>query len=106
MAAINSHTNQYYLTHKAKIATTIRPMLQMDVNSRRLSLFQTRASVTTLILGNVFDGAREIYNGDWHLQSRAGRAPWFPEFTPLNYIALRFIYELLKHFFGVTYVVT
>ena len=59
-----------------------------------------------LILGNAFDGAREFYNADWHLQSTARRARWLPQFTPVNYIALRFIYELLKHLFGVTYVVT
>ena len=46
-----------------------------------------------LILVNAFDGAREFYNADWCLQSTAGRARWFPEFTPVNYIALRFIYE-------------
>ena len=31
MAAINSHTVQYYLTYKGKSATTDRPLLQMDV---------------------------------------------------------------------------
>ncbi len=31
MAAINDRKIQYYLTYKAKSATTNRPMLQMDV---------------------------------------------------------------------------
>ena len=51
-----------------------------------------------LILGNAFDGAGEFYNADWHLQSTAGQARWFPDFTPVNFIVFRFIYELLKHF--------
>ena len=51
-----------------------------------------------LILGKAFVGAREFYNADWNLQSTAGRARWFPEFNPVNYIALRFTYELFKHF--------
>ena len=50
------------------------------------------------ILGSAFDGATEFSLADRRLQSTAGRAGWFPEFTPVNFVALRFIYQLLEHF--------
>ena len=43
-------------------------------------------------------GAKELYYADWHLQFTAASARWFPEFTSVNFIALRFMFELLKHF--------
>ena len=50
------------------------------------------------ILGNAFNGAREFYYTDWKLSYTAGSARWFPEFTPVNLVALRFMFDLLKHF--------
>ena len=49
-------------------------------------------------MGNAFYGAKEFYYTDWQLQYTAGSARWFPQFTPVNFIALRFMFELLKHF--------
>ncbi len=49
-------------------------------------------------MGNAFNGAKEFYYTDWQLQYTAVSARWFPEFTPVNLIALRFMFELLKHF--------
>ena len=50
------------------------------------------------ILGNAFNGARGIYYADWHLSYTAGPGRWFPDFTPVNLVALRFMFHLLKHF--------
>ena len=49
-------------------------------------------------MGNAFNGANEFYYTDWQLQYTAGSARWFPEFTSVNLIALRFMFKLLKHF--------
>ena len=49
-------------------------------------------------MGNAFNGAKEFYYTDWHLHYTASSARWFPEFTPVNFIALRFMFDLLKHF--------
>ena len=50
------------------------------------------------ILDRAFNGAKEYYFADWYLQFSAGCARWFPEFTPVNLVALRFMFDLLKHF--------
>ena len=50
------------------------------------------------IVDQAFDGAKEFYFSYWSLQYTAGSALWFPEFNPVNFIALRFMFELLKHF--------
>ena len=50
------------------------------------------------ILGNAFNGAREFYYTDWELSYTAGSARWFPEFTPVDLVALRFMFHLLMHF--------
>ena len=50
------------------------------------------------VLGNAFNGAMEIYYTDWELSYTASSARWFPEFTPVNLFALRFMFDLLMHF--------
>ena len=50
------------------------------------------------ILGNAFNGTREFYYTDWELSYTAGSARWFPEFTPVNLVTLRFMFDLLMHF--------
>ena len=50
------------------------------------------------ICGNAFNGAKEFYYTDWELSCTACSARWLPEFTPLNLVALRFIFDLLTHF--------
>ena len=50
------------------------------------------------ILDQAFNGAKEYYFTDWCSQYTAGSGRWFPEFTPVNLIALGFIFDLLKHF--------
>ena len=50
------------------------------------------------ILDQAFDSAKEYYFTDWCLQYTAGSARWFPVFTPVNLIALGFMFDLLKHF--------
>ena len=49
-------------------------------------------------LDQVFDGAKEYYFADWYLQYNVGCVRRFPEFTPVNCIALRFMFHVLKHF--------
>ena len=61
-----------------------------------VSLLQTSSIMR--IMGNAFNGAKEFYHTDWQLHYTAGSARCFPEFTPVNFIALRFMFELLKHF--------
>ena len=41
---------------------------------------------------------KKFYFADWHLHFTAGSARWFPEFTPVNFIVLRVMFDLLKHF--------
>ena len=50
------------------------------------------------ISGNAFNGATEFYYTDWELSYTAGSARWFPVFTPVNLVALRFMFDLLMHF--------
>ena len=50
------------------------------------------------INGRNFDSARSYYYADWHLQTFAGSARLFPEFTPTDFVALRFMFMLLKQF--------
>ena len=50
------------------------------------------------ICGKAFNGAKELYYTDWELLYTAGSARWFPEFTPVNLAALRFVFDLLTHF--------
>ena len=50
------------------------------------------------ILGNAFNGAREFYYTDWELSYIAVSARWSPEFTPVNLVALMFVFDLLIHF--------
>ena len=50
------------------------------------------------ILGNAFNGGMEFYYTDWELSYTAGSARWFPEFTPVNLVTLRFMFDLLMHF--------
>ena len=47
--------------------------------------------------GHAFDGARTYDYTDWRLHITAGSGRWFPEFTPINFIAVRFMFVLLKH---------
>ena len=49
-------------------------------------------------LGRAFDCAKEFYYADWRLQYTAGSARWFPEFSQMNFLALRFMFDLLKRF--------
>jgi hypothetical protein len=49
-------------------------------------------------MGQAFNVAKNFYFADWRLQYTAGSTRWFPEFTPVNFIALKFMFELLKHF--------
>ena len=50
------------------------------------------------ILDQAFNGAKEYYFTDWCLQFTASCGRWFPELTPVNLVALRFMFDLPKHF--------
>ena len=95
MTAINNQRIKYYLTYKTKSTSTDRPMLD-GLLIPTVSLLQN--SNTMRISDQDFDGAKEFYFADWWLQFTAGSARLFPEFSPVNFIALRFMFELLKHF--------
>ena len=41
--------------------------------------------------GQIFDGARSLYYSDWHLHILTGSARWFPEFTPIDLVALNYV---------------
>ena len=49
-------------------------------------------------MGKAFDGDQAYYFADWRLRITTGSARWFPEFTPMNLMALRFIFALMKRF--------
>ena len=57
------------------------------------------------ILNQAFNGAKDFLYADWLLQYTAGLAQCFPEFAPVNFIALRFMFELLNHFLRMTFAV-
>ncbi len=88
MSARNNHMIQYYLSYKGKSATSNRPML-LRCNVCHLFLFQPPNNMR--FLGHAFNGAKDLYYADWCLQYTAGSARWFPEFTTVDFIALRFI---------------
>ena len=48
------------------------------------------------LMGHAFDGSQAFYFADWRLQITAGSARWFSEFSPINFVALRFMFQLLK----------
>ena len=50
------------------------------------------------ICGYDFKGTKVYYDADWELSYTAGSARWFPEFTLVNLVALRFIFDLLTLF--------
>ena len=50
------------------------------------------------ILDQAFSVAKDLYYADRFLQYTARSARWFPEFTSVNFTALRFMFDLLKHF--------
>ena len=51
------------------------------------------------LMGHAFDGDQSFYFADWRLRITAGSARWFPEFTPVNLMALRFMFALMKRSF-------
>jgi hypothetical protein len=50
------------------------------------------------IMGDTFNDAKEFYYVDWHLHYTASSVRLFPKFKPVNFIAMRFMFELLELF--------
>jgi hypothetical protein len=52
-----------------------------------------------LINGKAFDSAVRRLGIYWDLQALAGSAYWFTEFTPIRFLSLRLMFDLLQQLF-------
>ena len=64
-----------------------------------LSIIDIYVIIMVSVMGKAFDGARDYSYADWHLRIDARSARWFPEVTPTELMAVRFIFALMKRFF-------